>query len=92
MGRAAGAWVRGSCSWIQFVPGGVRFYEQKVVVVLSSHLVVASHLLAPSVAAQLFRCFGLLDAGPYRLEGRGVTSRLILLLGLMGGSGRKSQR
>ena len=47
-------------------------------------------LLAQRVAAQLFGCFGSLDAGPYRLEGRGVTSGLILPLGLMDGG--KSQR
>jgi hypothetical protein len=39
-------------------------------------------LLAPSVVARLFGCFGLLDAGPYRLEGGGVRSGFILPLGL----------
>ncbi len=47
-------------------------------------------LLAPSVAAQLFGGFGFLGAGPYRLEGGGVTSGFILPLGLMDGSGRKT--
>jgi hypothetical protein len=37
-----------------------------------------------------FWCFDSLDAGPYRLEGEGVTSELILPLGLMDGG--KSQR
>ncbi len=45
-------------------------------------------LLAPSVAAQLFGCFVLLDAGPYRLEGGGVTSGFILPLGLIDGGGQ----
>lgn len=57
-----GAWIRWSCPWIQFVPGGavcVRFYVR---------------LLAPSIAAQLFGCFVLLDVGPYRLEGGGTRS------------------
>jgi hypothetical protein len=40
-------------------------------------------LLALRVAAQLFKWFVLLDAGPYRLEGGGVTNGLILPLGLM---------
>lgn len=45
-------------------------------------------LLAQSVAAKLFGCFGSFDAGPYRLEGGGVRSGLILPLGLMeGGKG-----
>jgi hypothetical protein len=48
-------------------------------------------LLAPSVAVHFFGCFGLLDAGPYRMEG-GVTSRFILPLKLMDGGGRKSER
>ncbi len=48
--------------------------------------------LALSIAAQLFGCFVLLDAGPYRLEGGGVRSGLILLVGLMDGGGWKSQR
>ena len=39
-------------------------------------------LLALKVAAQPFGCFVLLDAGPYRLEGGGVTSGFILPLGL----------
>ena len=44
-------------------------------------------LLALRVAAQLFGCFVLLDAGPYRLEGGGVTSSgYILPLGLMDGN------
>jgi hypothetical protein len=34
----------------------------------------------------------LLDAGPYRLEGGGITSWFILPLGLMDGGGWKSQR
>lgn len=33
-GREMGAWVWCSCPWIQFVPGGVRFYEKRAVVVL----------------------------------------------------------
>ena len=45
--------------------------------------------MAPGVAAQLSRCFGLLDAGLYRVEGGGVTSGFILPLGLMDGGGRK---
>jgi hypothetical protein len=49
-------------------------------------------VLAPSVGAQLFGCFGLLDAGPYRLEGGGITSGFILPVGLMDGGGRKSRR
>jgi len=40
-------------------------------------------LLALRVAAQTFGCFVLLDAGPYRLEGGGVTGGFILPLGLM---------
>ncbi len=31
-------------------------------------------LLAPSIAAQTFGCFVLLDVGPYRLEGGGTRS------------------
>jgi hypothetical protein len=51
-------------------------------------------VLALRVAAQLFGCFVLLDAGPYRLEGGERTSGFILPLGLTdGGTGRwKSQR
>jgi hypothetical protein len=49
-------------------------------------------LLAQNVAAQLFGCFGLLDAGPYRVEGGGVTSGFVLPLGLMDGRRWKSQR
>ena len=48
--------------------------------------------LALTVAAQLFGCFVSLDAGPYRLEGGGVTSEFILPLGLMDGAGGKSYR
>jgi len=48
-------------------------------------------LLTLRVAAQLFGCFVLLDAGPYRLEAGGVTSGLILPLGLMMDGG-ESQR
>jgi hypothetical protein len=45
-------------------------------------------LLALRVAAQLFGCFVLLYAGPYRLEGGGVRSGFILPLGLMDGGKR----
>jgi len=34
LGREVGAWVRCSCSWVQFVVG-VCFYEEKVVVARS---------------------------------------------------------
>lgn len=44
-------------------------------------------LLASSVAAQLFGCFGLLDAGPYRLEGGGAGG-VYIAAGLMDGGGR----
>lgn len=49
-------------------------------------------LLAPSIAAQLFGRFGLLDAGLYQLEGGGITSGFIIPLRLMEEGGRKSQR
>jgi hypothetical protein len=49
-------------------------------------------LLALRVAAQLFGCFVLLNAKPYRLDKGGVTSRFILPPGLIDEGGRKSQR
>jgi hypothetical protein len=37
LGREVGAWVRCSCPWIQFVPGGVvgGHFSKRAVVVLS---------------------------------------------------------
>jgi hypothetical protein len=49
-------------------------------------------LLALRVTAQLFGCFVLLDAKPYRLEEGAVTSGFVLPPGLMNKGGRKSQR
>ena len=65
-----------------------RFYQRSVKVNDRCEWLTYFRLLAPSTAAQLFGCFGLLDAGPYRLEGGGITSGFILPLGLMDGGRR----
>ena len=65
-----------------------RFYQRSVKVHDRCVWLTYVRLLAPSIAAQLFGCFVLLDAGPYRLEGGGITSGLILPLGLMDGGKR----
>jgi hypothetical protein len=57
-----------------------RFYQRSVQVHDRCEWLAYSRLLAPGVAAQLSGCFGLLDAGPYRLEGGGVTGEFILLV------------
>ena len=69
-----------------------RFYQRSVKVHDRCEWLTYVRLLAPSIAAQLFGCFVLLDAGPYRLEGGGITSGFILPLRLMDKRGRKSQR
>ncbi len=69
-----------------------RFYQRSVKVHDRCVWLTYVRLLAPSIAAQLFGCFVLLDAGPYRLEGGGITSGFILPLRLMDKGGRKSQR
>lgn len=48
-------------------------------------------LVALRVAAQIFGGFVLFDTGASRLKGGGVTSGVILPLGLIDGDGRKSQ-
>src|SRR5579862_354589 len=58
-----------------------RFYQRSVKVHDRFEWLTYFRLLAPSVAVQLFGCFGLLDAGPYRLEG-GETSGFISPPGL----------
>jgi hypothetical protein len=45
-----------------------RFYQRSVKGHNQCEWLTYFRLLAPSVAAQLFGCFVLLDAGPYRLE------------------------
>ena len=42
-----------------------RFYQRSVKVNDRCEWLTYFRLLVPSVAAQLFGCFGLLDAGPY---------------------------
>ena len=57
-----------------------RFYQRSGKVQDHDQRMAYFRLLAPSVAAQLFCCFVLLDIGPYRLDGGGETSGLILSL------------
>jgi hypothetical protein len=51
-----------------------RFYQRSVKVHDRCKWLTYVRLLAPSIAAQTFGCFVLLDVGPYRLVGGGTRS------------------
>jgi hypothetical protein len=51
-----------------------RFYQRSVKVHDGCEWLTYVRLLAPSIAAQHFGCFVLIDVGPYRLEGGGTRS------------------
>ena len=83
LGREVCAWIRYTClaALLLMISQRKRQRERPTYF----------RLLAQSVAAQLFGCFGLLEVGPYRMEIGGVTRELILPLGLMDFARRKCE-